>query len=202
MFTKNILSLYVVFFAIGLTGILGLYLTLIFNVKITNGAEWISYGLVLLPLLFTYLLIFVNENKKLKDNNESGGFIVTLNKIIRLVKNFITSGWLGLLILIEMVPLIILSFENKNYYWNGQLTNALKILHILIIVFLSFQMYLYNNYIYKTLFQHFEGVNYLSNKLIIQMVGMFVICFAAISLLWVHLTKFKTSDSELDKILK
>jgi hypothetical protein len=198
---KSILSIYVFLFALGITGLIGLSLTLLGNVKIKRGAEIISYSLLLIPLLFTFFLIFINENNKL-ENTPNLNLIQRINKIIYLIKEVIKNNSVGIFIMLEIIIGLVLAIDHMDYYWLGNMTTPLKVLHILIVVLLTHQMYKYNKYIYKSLFS-MDGESKLSMKFIIEMVASISLCITALSGVYVYFNKFKTGDADIreDKIL-
>jgi hypothetical protein len=202
MINKNIQAIYVFLFALGITGAIGLILTLFFNVKINRGSEWISYTLILIPILFTLFLIFINENEKLKQTSQSLNFVQKINNIIYLLKEVIKNSGVGIFIIMEIIIALVLAIDHIDYYWMGTMSPQLRLLHILIVILLIHQIYKYNKYVYKLLFD-LENKNPLTNKFIIEMVASISLCITAISGVYVYFTKFKTSDADVieNKIL-
>ena len=202
MINKNIQAIYVFLFALGITGAIGLILTLFFNVKINRGSEWVSYTLILIPILFTLFLIFINENEKLKQTSQSLNFVQKINNIIYLLKEVIKNSGVGIFIIMEIIIALVLAIDHIDYYWMGTMSPQLRLLHVLIVILLIHQIYKYNKYVYKLLFD-LENKNPLTTKFIIEMVASISLCITAISGVYVYFTKFKTSDADIieNKIL-
>ena len=195
---KNIPSvkkaLYAFLLGLGTVGIVAITLTTIIGTRLFKGAEATSYGFISAPIIFTFILIFIQESKKL----DSEGSII--RKVAKLFLNIVKQGAFGILILFEVIPLFVLSLENKTFYWNGMMPTELSILHMFISIIIVGQMYTYNRYIYKLLFPKMQGnetLQEMGKQQSLGMIGSFSLCIASIAWIWVYLKKFKTGDADI-----